>query len=66
MLLGAYGVVYKAIDKQSQQPVAIKMIRLECEEEGIPATTLREIALLREIHHPNIVQYVFFFSGNKN
>uniref|UniRef100_A0A1I7VWH2 CMGC/CDK/CDC2 protein kinase n=1 Tax=Loa loa TaxID=7209 RepID=A0A1I7VWH2_LOALO len=52
---GAYGVVYKAIHKQTQKPVAIKMIRLEHREEGIPATTLREIALLRELIHPNII-----------
>ncbi|VBB25314.1 unnamed protein product [Acanthocheilonema viteae] len=55
MLLGAYGVVYKAFHKQTEKPVAIKMIRLDCQEDGIPATTVRELALLRELRHPNIV-----------
>ncbi|KAM3727081.1 Cyclin-dependent kinase [Dirofilaria immitis] len=51
---GAYGVVYKAIEQRFKKPAAIKMIDLD-EEEGIPATTVREISLLRELQHPNIV-----------
>jgi len=31
-------------------------IRLEVEDEGIPSTALREISLLRELQHPNIVE----------
>uniref|UniRef100_A0A7I4NMD8 cyclin-dependent kinase n=1 Tax=Brugia malayi TaxID=6279 RepID=A0A7I4NMD8_BRUMA len=53
---GAYGIVYKAIDLQSQETVAIKMIHFENEEDGIPVTSLREISLLRELKHPNIVR----------
>lgn len=34
------------------------MTRLEFREEGIPATTIREIALLRELEHPNIIRCV--------
>lgn len=29
-------------------------------EEGIPSTAIREIALLKELHHPNIVRLVWF------
>lgn len=29
--------------------------RLENEDEGIPSTALREITLLKELKHPNIV-----------
>lgn len=35
---------------------AQKRIRLEVEDEGIPSTALREISLLRELQHPNIVE----------
>lgn len=53
---GTYGVVYKAKDLQQNMIVAIKKIRLENEEEGMPSTAMREIAILRELDHPNIVQ----------
>lgn len=29
---------------------------MEVEDEGIPSTALREISLLRELQHPNIVE----------
>ena len=34
----------------------MKKIRLNSREEGIPSTAIREIALLKELHHPNIVR----------
>ena len=33
----------------------LQRIRLEVEDEGVPSTALREISLLRELEHPNIV-----------
>jgi len=33
----------------------VQRIRLEVEDEGIPSTTLREISVLRQLQHPNIV-----------
>lgn len=33
----------------------MKKIRLENEEEGVPSTTIREISMLRELRHPNVV-----------
>jgi len=53
---GTYGVVYKAKDRKTGDIVALKRIRLEVEDEGIPSTALREISLLRELQHPNIVE----------
>ena len=35
--------------------VAMKKIRLESEDEGVPSTAIREISLLKELQHPNIV-----------
>jgi len=52
---GAYGVVYKGKDKVTGEIVAMKKIRLELEEEGMPSTALREISLLKELQHPNVV-----------
>lgn len=52
---GTYGVVYKGKNKKTGQIVAMKKIRLESEDEGIPSTAIREISLLKELKHPNIV-----------
>lgn len=54
---GTYGVVYKAREKQSDRIVALKKIRLEAEDEGVPSTAIREISLLKEMDAPNIVRY---------
>lgn len=54
---GTYGVVYKGRHKTTGQVVAMKKIRLESEEEGVPSTAIREISLLKELRHPNIVRY---------
>ncbi|KAA6384208.1 MAG: putative Cyclin-dependent kinase 3 [Streblomastix strix] len=53
---GTYGVVYKAKDLGNNELVALKRIRLESEEQGVPSTTIREIALLKELRHPNILR----------
>jgi hypothetical protein len=55
---GTYGVVYKALDRDSGESVAIKKIRLEAEDEGVPSSALRETSILMELSHPNIVAYV--------
>ena len=53
---GTYGVVYRAKDQKGQEIYALKKIRLQAEEEGIPSTAIREISLLKELNHVNIVK----------
>ncbi|XP_003384202.3 PREDICTED: cyclin-dependent kinase 10-like [Amphimedon queenslandica] len=53
---GTYGVVYRAEDKKSKEIVALKRIRMENEEEGLPICSVREIGLLLSLSHENIVQ----------
>ena len=36
--------------------IALKRIRLEQEEEGVPSTAIREISLLKELQHNNVVR----------
>ena len=55
---GTYGVVHKARDVDTGEIYALKAIRLESEDEGIPSTAIREIAILKELQHPNIVRLV--------
>ncbi|KNC47357.1 cell division control protein 2 [Thecamonas trahens ATCC 50062] len=53
---GTYGVVYKARDLLTNDFIALKKIRLDAEDEGVPSTAIREISLLKELEHPNIVR----------
>lgn len=55
---GTYGVVYKAREKGTERIVALKKMRLDAEDEGVPSTAIREISLLRELRQSNIVRYV--------
>ncbi|XP_014664164.1 PREDICTED: cyclin-dependent kinase 13-like isoform X2 [Priapulus caudatus] len=52
---GTYGQVYKARDKIAGEMVALKKVRLENEKEGFPITAVREIKILRQLNHQNIV-----------
>ena len=53
---GSYGVVFQAHFADGAAPVAIKRLRVEGLQEGVPATAIREITLLQEMIHPNIVR----------
>ena len=52
---GSYGVVFKGIHKKTGEIVAMKKVH-SSDENGIPHTTIREISLLRDLKHPNIVE----------
>ena len=62
---GTYGVVYKCKIKKTTEYVALKKIRLENEDEGIPSTAIREISILKQLKHPNIVRLVDLIHGEK-
>lgn len=54
---GTYGTVYKAkVRNKPDYFVAMKKIKVEAEEEGVPSTAIREISLLKELNHPTIVR----------
>ncbi len=54
---GTYGEVYKGKVKATNEPVALKKIKIGDDEEGIPPTALREMSILRDLHEvPNIVE----------
>lgn len=52
---GTYGVVYKAEDTTNGRTIALKKIRLDGEDEGVPSTAIREISILKELQSPAIV-----------
>ena len=53
---GSYGVVYQAVDTVTNTLVALKKLKIETTQvDGISSSTLREITLLRQLHHENVV-----------
>jgi len=52
---GAYGVVYRARDRESNEVLALKKVKMDKEREGFPLTSIREINILLSMDHPNIV-----------
>ncbi|XP_062822499.1 cyclin-dependent kinase 4 isoform X2 [Anolis carolinensis] len=57
--IGAYGTVFKARDLQSGKFVALKNVRFQNSENGLPHSTVREVALLKRLEnfdHPNVVR----------
>ncbi|KAI7899537.1 kinase-like domain-containing protein [Cokeromyces recurvatus] len=52
---GTFGEVHKARDKHTNQLVALKRILMHNEKEGIPITAIREIKILKQLSHKNIV-----------
>lgn len=52
---GTYAVVYEAKRKADGQRVAIKRLKLSSQGYGLDISAIRELALLRELSHPNIV-----------
>lgn len=62
---GSYGIVFRARDKESDEVVALKKLKLNPENNGFPVTSLREIHALMIIKHPNIVNVREIVMGNQ-
>jgi len=62
---GTYGVVYRAKDRVTNRIVALKKIKLDHEDEGVPSTAIREISILKELSHPNVVALLNVFHNEK-
>uniref|UniRef100_A0A2C9KRJ0 Cell division protein kinase 5 n=1 Tax=Biomphalaria glabrata TaxID=6526 RepID=A0A2C9KRJ0_BIOGL len=52
---GTYGTVFKAKNRETLEIVALKRVRLDDDDEGVPSSALREICLLKELKHKNVV-----------
>ena len=53
---GAYGIVWKCIDKKSKQVLALKKIFDAFQNPADAQKTFREIMILQEVDHENIVK----------
>ena len=63
---GTYGTVYKVRKKGTEKYFAIKKIKNEMDNEGIPSTALREIAILKKMKNPNVVNVESIAFGTHN
>ncbi|KXN87406.1 Cytokinesis protein sepH [Leucoagaricus sp. SymC.cos] len=54
---GQFGSVYRALNLNTGQMVAVKRIRLEGLKEDEISTLMREVDLVRSLSHPSIVKY---------
>lgn len=52
---GAYGWVSRAKDMATGKVVALKRLKMDNVQDGIPVTGLREIQTLMDCEHPNII-----------
>lgn len=59
---GTWGVVHMAEQKATGRVVAVKKIKSQESREGVNFTAIREIKLLREFKHPNIIELVDCFT----
>jgi len=53
---GTYGTVFKAKNNESGEIVALKKVQLDDDDEGVPSSALREICILKELKHENVVR----------
>uniref|UniRef100_A0A7S0PHS1 Cyclin-dependent kinase 2 homolog n=1 Tax=Leptocylindrus aporus TaxID=1398097 RepID=A0A7S0PHS1_9STRA len=63
---GAYGMVYRGTRLSTGDTVAIKRIPFAdaVPEGGVPCNVIREISLLRELDHPNVVKLLDVIQTN--
>jgi serine/threonine protein kinase len=62
---GTYAHVYKGTNRLTGELVALKVIELDAEE-GAPSTAIREISLMKELKHENIVRLYDIIHTEKN
>jgi cyclin-dependent kinase 7 len=60
---GTYGRVFKGLDLETNQPVAVKRAKVEMRSAGgVHFTTIREIKIMKKLDHPNLMNLVTIFN----
>ena len=62
---GCYGTVYKAIDPNTGQVVAIKQVKVFDKRQGLPEAFFREVSQLKLLHDKNIIKLLNVFVDNE-
>uniref|UniRef100_A0A2K5IW30 Cell division protein kinase 5 n=1 Tax=Colobus angolensis palliatus TaxID=336983 RepID=A0A2K5IW30_COLAP len=60
-----YRTVFKAENRETHEMVALKWVRLDDNDEGVPSSALQETCLLKELKHKNIVRFHDVLHGDK-
>ncbi|XP_017485927.1 PREDICTED: serine/threonine-protein kinase BUR1-like [Rhagoletis zephyria] len=64
---GAYGIVWKALDKRTNETVAVKKIFDAFRDETDAQRTFREIVFLKAFHnHPNVIRLLTVYRASNN
>lgn len=61
---GTYGTVFKGKNRDTLEIVALKRVRLDEDDEGVPSSALREICLLKVRGHSTESKKTINFSVN--
>ena len=60
---GTYGRVFKGVDLETNQPVAVKRAKVEIRSAGgVHFTTIREIKIMKKLNHPNLMGLIEIFN----
>ncbi|KAK0557689.1 TFIIH complex serine/threonine-protein kinase subunit kin28 [Tilletia horrida] len=60
---GTYASVFLAKNVHTEAKVAIKMIKVVSNADGMDMTALREVKFLKELKHPNVIRMLDIFSS---
>lgn len=52
---GAFGKVFRARCISTQRYVAMKYMKFDGQDQGVPSNAIREVSILRQLSHPNVV-----------
>jgi cyclin-dependent kinase 7 len=63
---GTFGIVYRGVDRETGQVVAVKKIRMGKSENGVAFSALREIKVLQELKHDNVIELMDVFIHKSN
>lgn len=62
---GAFSVVYMALDTQTKKHVAVKVIKKYQLDEKQRLNVMKEVNIMKQLHHPNVVSLVDFIENDE-
>ena len=60
-LRGGVLICAQARHRVTGEIITLKKLRMDRDQDGVPSHIIREVALLKELDHPNIVRYDRYF-----